>query len=217
MHSCCHTHQLQPQRLLTQARHLRTVQSVSQSVRKQETAEGSPEPGTGKVRDSRCGWEKLSNRHAVIEGEGGVGDHHSTKPELHSHRDMVCKMRREPELKGGEGWGPACNEAGTPSKRQELGSEDQVHRTQHRHCGPGARKGTRSTSRTISGVPSHPTKTSQSKMEAGQGSQVQGWPLLSPTGSSLKHWGLTGVWRGTHHTRTGQQSRTLSVSKVAEI
>lgn len=91
MHSCCHTHQLQPQRLLTQARHLRTVQSVSHEP---ETAEGSPELGTGKVRNSRCRWEKLRNCHAVIEGQGGLGDHHSTKPELHIHRDMVCKMKR---------------------------------------------------------------------------------------------------------------------------
>lgn len=91
VHSCCHTHQLQPQRLLTQARHLHIVQSVSHEP---ETAKGSPELGTGKVRDSRCRWEKLSNCHAVIEGEGGVDDHHSTKPELHSHRDMVCKTRR---------------------------------------------------------------------------------------------------------------------------
>lgn len=92
VHSCCHTHQLQPQRLLTQARHLHTVQSVSQSVMKQRLTEGSPELGTGKLRNSRCRREKLGNCHAVIEREGGVGDHHSTKPELHIHGDMVCKV-----------------------------------------------------------------------------------------------------------------------------
>lgn len=43
MHSCCHTHQLQPQRLLTQARHLRTVQSVSHEP---ETVKGE-EPRAG--------------------------------------------------------------------------------------------------------------------------------------------------------------------------
>lgn len=70
--------------------------------------------------------------------------------------------------------------------------------------GPGASKGTRSTSRTTSGVISHPSKASWSKMEAGWGSQAQGWPLLSPTGSSLQHWGLTGVWGGARHTGAGQ-------------
>lgn len=47
MHSCCHTHQLQPQRLLTQARHLRTVQSVSQ-----ETESAVREPRAG-VREGK--------------------------------------------------------------------------------------------------------------------------------------------------------------------
>lgn len=48
--------------------------------------------GTDKVRNSRCRREKLSNCHAVIKREGSVGDHHSTKPELHGHGDVVCSM-----------------------------------------------------------------------------------------------------------------------------
>jgi hypothetical protein len=42
VHSCCHTHQLQPQRLLTQARHLRTVQPVSHET---ETTVREPRSG----------------------------------------------------------------------------------------------------------------------------------------------------------------------------
>lgn len=98
VHRCCHTHQLHPQRLLTQAWHLRRAQLWGKSCHR--TA-----PGLGfGVGDSLRRRVEPSDSHAVVEGQRRFGDRDGAEPELHAHRHVVCR--------GGEGaraekWGGA--------------------------------------------------------------------------------------------------------------
>lgn len=85
VHRCCRTHQLHPQRLLTQAWHLQRAQPWGRGPHG-----AAPGPGVG-VGDSLCGRVEVGDGHTVIEGERRFGDHDCAKPELHAHGNVVCK------------------------------------------------------------------------------------------------------------------------------
>ena len=87
VHRCCQTHQLHPQRLLTQAWHLHRAQPWGGD--RHGAAQGL---GVG-VRNSLCRWAEQGDGHAVIEGEGSLGNHDGAKPELQAHGDVVCRGR----------------------------------------------------------------------------------------------------------------------------
>lgn len=96
-----------------------------------------------------------------------------------------------------------------------------VHRAQNGHLrGLGTSWGTQERCYfRAPGPESHLTPTAPlgARCEEGGAPRPQSWPLLSPTGSFQQCWGLTRVWGRAHHTRTGQQGRTLVIPKLAGI
>lgn len=62
-------------------------------------------PGLGfRARDSLRRRAELSDSHAVVEGQRRRGDQNGAEPELHAHRDVVC---RRGERARAEEWGGA--------------------------------------------------------------------------------------------------------------
>lgn len=96
VHRCCQTHQLHPQRLLTQAWHLHRAQPWGRG------RHGAAQGLGVRVRNSLCRRAELSDRHTVIEGQGSFGNHDGAKPELHAHGDVVCKGIKRARLRSGE-------------------------------------------------------------------------------------------------------------------
>lgn len=93
VHRYCQTHQLHRQRLLTQAWHLHRAQPWGRGRHGAALGLGD------RVRDSLSRRVELSDGCTVIEGEGSFGNHDGAKPELHTHRDVVCKKGEEARAK----------------------------------------------------------------------------------------------------------------------
>lgn len=110
VHRCCQVHQLHPQRLLTQARHLCRAEPWGRGCPRAVQRVGL------RVSNSLGRWVELRDSHTVKEGEGGLGDCDSTKSELHAHRDVVCKGREGARV---EGWGGGSDPELTPQNHRE--------------------------------------------------------------------------------------------------
>lgn len=89
VHRCSQTHQLHPQRLLTQAWQL---QRTSHGIGVPKGRLGAQGQGAG--RDLRCRRVEVSDSRTVIESEGGLSDQDGAESQLHTHHDVVCKEAR---------------------------------------------------------------------------------------------------------------------------